>query len=201
MPDTSRFTDGGVSLDTRDPVLPTLPPSAAGAIVRDPDTGGLTRWTGLIWVPIQSFASSTIITVASARLVADITTVAQPPVYTTLLTVPFTKKLASTELTVSFSCAWLYTGASVNLAANFRARLDGAALTAQGTGCTANEQIAVRIMPATFRADGITGIAAGAHTLIIDWAYFGAGGRTLSISASTLPDLHYASVVVQEIVP
>lgn len=54
MADTTRLPDGGVSLDPRDGVLPVLPASAAGAIVRDPTGSHLVRWNGAAWVDVPS---------------------------------------------------------------------------------------------------------------------------------------------------
>lgn len=47
--DTSRFPDGGINLDPAGGTLPALPATAAGAIVRDPTSGALVRWTGAAW--------------------------------------------------------------------------------------------------------------------------------------------------------
>ena len=163
--------------------------SASGLFCRKPPNPGDADWTP---------TSGLVITEASAVLTANATTVAQPPLYATLLSVPIVKQRADTVLAASFTAAVLFTGGAGNVAVNLRLRLNGGAFSSGGNGSTFNEPLASRIQPLAYQHPGVSSIAAGAHTVVLEWAYFGPVGRTLSILVVTFPDLMNASLLVQE---
>ena len=131
----------------------------------------------------------------SARLLVNFGTTAQPPVYSTLFTLPITTVLPSSYLAIDFTCGVLMVGASAaNLAPTVRFRINGT-LVAPGGGITVNTLVA-RIMPLAYSHREV--VSAGVQTVIAEVAYFGPAGQTLVINALTLPDLMHAHLRIQE---
>lgn len=128
-------------------------------------------------------------------LLVDASTTATPPVYATLLTGTLTSILPSSFLSVGFTTSVFHTGVGgVNVAFNFRFRIDGALLAA-GTGTTGNE-LTARIVSLAYSRR--VSIIEGLHTVAVEWAKFGPVTQTMSILAASLPDLFHANLTLQE---
>jgi hypothetical protein len=131
----------------------------------------------------------------SARLVADVSSVSVPPVYSTLLTVPITVNPKATRLAILMTAGPRHTGAAINVAINFRVRLDGLPIT-PGGGTTVN-CLVNQIQSASYSV--VIPVTPGPHVVTVQWGGFGLGANTMFISPVLLPDLQAAMLIVSEL--
>ena len=151
---------------------------------------------------LQAPGAGSRITYAPTTLSAAATNAIPFPVYSPLLSVVIDKKRADTLLAVQFNAACLWTGPAGGLAPNFRLRLDGGQLITVGSGTIYNESVGNRIQPVGYSHPGVSGVSAGDHTVLVEWGYYGAGGRTLSINPAILGgDAQFAHLTLYEVEP
>ncbi len=131
----------------------------------------------------------------SFPLLVDASTTAIAPVYAVLLTGTLTTVLPSSFLSVFFTNSVFHLGApAVDIAFNFRFRIDGALPTAGG-GTTENEDTAEI---ASMCYSGRFPVAEGVHSVAVEWAHFGGPLQTMHILAASLPDLFHANLTLEE---
>ncbi len=131
----------------------------------------------------------------SFPLLVDAGTTAIAPIYAVLLPGTLTSVLPSSFLSILFTTAVFQTGApAVNIAFNFRIRIDGA-LPIAGGGTTENEDTGdIASLCYSRRVP----VSQGTHTVVVEWAQFGVPGQTMSILAGSIPDLFHANLTLEE---
>ena len=79
---------------------------------------------------------------------------------------------------------------------------NGSQLTPTGNAVSYNEAVSLRIQPVAYNRGGITLIPAGEHEFSVEWAYYGAAGKTIRIDPLLLGgDGMHASLIVREVEP
>lgn len=134
---------------------------------------------------------------SAVRLLVNATSTAIPPIYSALLTGTLTTVAPAADLFILFTGAAFHTGAAINVAINFRIRVNGV-LIAPGGGTTINALVS-QIQSASYSAR--VPVVAGLQTVVVEWGGFGLAANTLNILALTLPDLCHASLLLEEHAP
>jgi hypothetical protein len=146
-----------------------------------------------VQAPMDTVAPNGLVQTVSANLSADISSSVSSPTYSTLLTVPITTTLVASVLDILFYCAFDFTVVGfVDRAVAFRLRLDGV-LVPPSRAATDNAPTAINMCVAINRR---VSVAAGAHTVLVEWTKFGTG--TLQCFPATRPDRHGAHLLVEE---
>lgn len=143
---------------------------------------------------ITQYGTGDLIKNDQVRLTSDTSTTSTTPSFTTLLSLSFFKTETDSVLHLTFTCAWTHTGVGgVSQGAIFRYTIDGGAVSGGSSDSTDTGLIHVNRL-----FSRVSGIAAGNHTIEIQWTRSTASSQTLRISPTTSNNLYHAEMIVRE---
>lgn len=188
----------------------TIDPGAGGAVlpylsharlflqeedlnISDTGLGNLHLSNYHVYKDAFQLSSGSLISTESVVLASDVSTTSTPTTaWDTLFSESFTTTLALSILHITFSAVWINTGnPGVNVATNFRLVLNGTPIV----GGTTDNDLPDR--PNSTSCEWRNLVAAGTHTVAIQWGRFGAT-QTITIRASSEPDRYHGILIMQE---